>query len=423
MSVSDFITPSFAVKAPRGLKADRVWQRTTFNPSKASPGETLYIPIPKLDEDVVMIPGTFSLRFDLVVSGQVNNYVVNNVTSALVHRLTIKLAGEIIQDTNRYDLYHIYSDCFMPTKVRENMYQEGIQSTALNKLRSGAGDADTSVAANNFLKTVYDRKYRIHLDHAILLNHGVLYPRGLNENLLFELTLASAKEIVVGSDPTKLVYELQNLELEYEILKSESLAMETNAMYKAGKMYFYDNVTLLKTCTVARNTDSVINHTVDIPRRSMKGILLLYLETYADGARDSEKFANPDIESVKVTIDGMPNKLFSQGLEPKDLWEEASRFFLNTSHNEKNQSIMESDSDMNIVKFYTSDRFSLFIDLRSLKDNNLHGTGLKLENTKGGVQIEIKRRTSGSGNYTCFIFVIADAQISLLNGTLNSVQY
>lgn len=423
MSVSDYITPNFAVKIPRGLKADRVWQRTIFNPSKASPGETLYIPIPKLDQDIVMIPGTFSLRFDLVVSGQVNNYVVNNVTSALVHRLTIKLAGEIIQDTNRYDLYQIYSDCFLSTKKRLNMYQEGIQSANLNKLRSGAGNADTSNTQENFLKTIYDRKYRIHLDHAILLNHGVLYPRGLNENLLFELTLASAKEIVVGSDPTKLQYELQNLELEYEILKSETLAIQTNAMYKSGKMYFYDNVTLLKQCTIARNTDSVINHTIDIPRRSMKGILLLYLETYADGARDSEKFANPDIESVKITIDGMPNKLFSQGLEAKDLWEETSRFFLNNGHNEKNQGTNESDSDMNISKFYTSNRFSLFIDLRSLKDNALHGTGLKLENTKGGVQLEIKRKTSGSGNYTCFIFVIADAQISLLDGTLNSVQY
>ena len=134
MSVSDHISPSFALKTPRGLKADRFWQRTTFNPSKASPGETLYITVPKLDEDVVLIPGTLALRFDLVVSGQANNYMVNNVAAALVHRFTAKLAGEILQDTNRYDLYCIFTDCFLPTKVRANMYLEGIQSTALNKL-------------------------------------------------------------------------------------------------------------------------------------------------------------------------------------------------------------------------------------------------------------------------------------------------
>ena len=413
MSVSDHISPSFALKTPRGLKADRFWQRTTFNPSKASPGETLYITVPKLDEDVVLIPGTLALRFDLVVSGQANNYMVNNVTAALVHRFTAKLAGEILQDTNRYDLYHIFADCFLPTKERSNMYQEGIQNTALNKLRSGAGNADTSVAANNALNLIYAKKYRIHLDHEILLQHGVFYPRGLNENLTFELCLAPAKDIVVGSDPTKLQYELTNLELEYELLRSDALANETNAMYRSGKVFFYDHVTLLKQCTVAKGTDSVINHTVDIPRRSMKGILILYEDAYANGVRDSEKFANPNITSVKVTIDGMPNKIFSQGLETKDLWEEVSRFFIEN----------EAASDMTISKFYTGNRFGLFIDLRSLSDNTLHGTGLRLVNTKGGVQLEIKRTAAGSGNFNCYLYVISDAQVSLLNGQLESIQF
>ena len=39
----------------------------------------------------------------------------------------------------------------------------------------------------------------------------------------------------------------------------------------------------------------------------MKGLLLLFYEGYAGGARDSEKTFNPDITEVKVTVNGIPN--------------------------------------------------------------------------------------------------------------------
>ena len=41
-------------------------------------------------------------------------------------------------------------------------------------------------------------------------------------------------------------------------------------------------------------------------------------------------------------------------------------------------------------KFYAGGRFGLLIDLRSMSDNNLHGSGLKLINTKDGVNVSIK---------------------------------
>lgn len=53
---------------------------------------------------------------------------------------------------------------------------------------------------------------------------------------------------------------------------------------------------------------------------------------------------------------------------------------------------------MNATDFYAGDRFSLFINLRSMRDNDLHGSGLKLVNTKERVQLAINRKTSGSGN-------------------------
>ena len=86
------------------------------------------------------------------------------------------------------------------------MLCEGIQSEATSKIRSNAGDKDTSDAKKTKLRATYQKKYRIRLDHQILSDHGVFYPRALLNDLLFEVTLADAKQVVKGSDTTKLKY-------------------------------------------------------------------------------------------------------------------------------------------------------------------------------------------------------------------------
>ena len=63
----------------------------------------------------------------------------------------------------------------------------------------------------------------------------------------------------------------------------------------------------------------------------------------------------------------------------------------------------------------------LFIDIRSMRDNELHGSGLRLVNTKGEVQLSIKRTASGSANVKCHIFILSDAQFNIVNRELESV--
>ena len=87
----------------------------------------------------------------------------------------------------------------------------------------------------------------------------------------------------------------------------------------------------------------------------MKGLLLLFYKPYAKGARDSEKSFFLDITEVNATVNGTPKKVFSQGMKARDMWEEVVRKFA-----KKNSSMTPSE-------FY-SDRFALFIDLRSMKE-------------------------------------------------------
>jgi len=126
------------------MKASRAVKRITFDRSEASPGETLYVHVPKLNENEVLVPGSLALRFDIDLSGgHGNNFLVQNVTRAFVSKLVVKFAGTIVQDMVGYDIFKILDDLFLLQEQRENMLLEGIQSEDLCKVRSNAGDKKT----------------------------------------------------------------------------------------------------------------------------------------------------------------------------------------------------------------------------------------------------------------------------------------
>ena len=97
----------------------------------------------------------------------------------------------------------------------ENMVPEGIQSEGLCKIRSGLGDKKTTGVDAEKKQEVYGKKYGINLDHQILTDHGVFYPQALYTDLVFEVALTPASQVVKGPDTTKLKYKLTNIELEY----------------------------------------------------------------------------------------------------------------------------------------------------------------------------------------------------------------
>ena len=92
------------------------------------------------------------------------------------------------------------------------MILEGIQSEDLCKIRSGARNKKTSgVAGEKKQNEVYGTQYHISLNHQILPDHGVFYPQALYNDLVFEITLVPASQVVKGSDSTKLKYKLTNI--------------------------------------------------------------------------------------------------------------------------------------------------------------------------------------------------------------------
>ena len=145
------------------------------------------------------------------------------------------------------------------------------------------------------------------------------------------------------------------------MIQSKHLAEEATSIYSKGKEFLYDHVVRDKVIPIDRGTATRINVKVNAQRRSLKGILLLFMESYAAGARDSEKYIFPDIKKISVTINGSPNMIYNNGIESRDIWSEVSRFFMKEK---------EKPQFMNLQKFYTDDKFGLLIDLRSMARRN-----------------------------------------------------
>ena len=393
-----------------GIKASRHHHVITNTPSNAHPGETLYVRIPKLAVNTIFVPGSIYLSADINVSGHAANHVVNNLGRSLIRKLVIKWGPEIVQSIDYYNLFFTFKDLWETKKKRANMIFQGVQSENLRKLRSGA--AGTNDQEDNILKKIYGKKYKIPLDFELLTTHCPLYKFAIEEDIVFEITLAPLADVLVSADTKEWNYNLSNLCLEYDTVSNEEIAKQIENIYKSGYAVRYDYIDHFKTVRLD-SSESLVNENINFPRSSMKGLLFLFIENKGDGKRDSESFLNPQIENLKITIEGISNQIFAQNMRMLDQFPECTKYFLS----EKLKEITVSNVD--IENYYTKNNFGLWIDLRTTEDNDLHGSGRKLQNTKDGIQISFNKDNK---QYFMHIFVVSDAQINIENCQLASVQ-
>ena len=212
----------------------------------------------------------------------------------------------------------------------------------------------------------------------ILEDHGPYAPYGMFD-FEYRITLRKSKKIIKAQDgEDKGEYKLTDLHLEYEIIESEDLVREVRDQYNVGRSLGYDYTTLLKTLSWKKDsTREVID--VNIPRKSMKAIVLLFTKS---DAGDSENFPFAGLTKVNVAVEGKPNYLYSEGLAKRDMYDEARRFFGSSS---------PSEYELSRRKFYT-DKFAFVVDFRMVDDENVSGSGRRLIGTQAGVLLEIEKR-------------------------------
>lgn len=239
----------------------------------------------------------------------------------------MRLAGETVYDNTGENYTGVYHDLWESVSARDQMIDYGVGPENLRKLisgdDSGAASGNAAKVSDGLMFSVIGTKQRIKLGK-IMDDHGLYAPFSMNNNLQYVITLSKATDIMVAqSNQAVGGYTLENLELEYETIDNQELSDEITSGYASGRSWSYEHVTLMKTTEWDKDT-TIVNENVNLPRKSMKAIVLLFTNKVRT---DSEEFLYPNIESVRVTIEGVPNSVYSQGIPKSKFYAEAKRLF------------------------------------------------------------------------------------------------
>ena len=125
------------------------------------------------------------------------------------------------------------------------------------------------------------------------------------------------------------------------------------------------------------NSNTSFSVDINSPSKSLKGVLLIFTKERraTKSNRDTEEFFNPKITKVEVTVEGVPNELYAQNMEYRHQYDEIMKHF--GEGRLKEAGAIQKDlqlHNINIASYYT-DKYALWLDVRSIDDNRLDGSG------------------------------------------------
>jgi hypothetical protein len=247
------------------------------------------------------------------------------------------------------------------------------------------------------------------------------YQAGLGDRLEYELTFNDYDKVIKSTDATSS-YTIKNICLEFDMVSDTKLARQIKQQVNSSKMAFlYDRI--LRHRKITKNkSDTLWNINLNVPARSMKGILMLF---EAPDRTSTDTYYNPKITKVEMTIEGVPNQLYSQGRKAHQQWDEINKFFALNSKRNKETNLVVKDLSLTFTTLekYLTDNYALWLDLRSTDDNSLHGSGRRIENASEGITIQITKEAEADQPINVYLFIIQDAQINFEDGRFKEISY
>ena len=342
----------------------------------------------------------------------------------MVKKLTIKISGNEMMSIDDSDVYYCYQDLWKTARERENAQYQGIDTTTnrnATKLRVGAGDA-SNVAVDQAIANAYGNRFFVPLDFELLESHMPFHQAALGDRLEYELIFNDYSRVIAANGDGS--YTIDNICLEFDKVTNESLARNIRNQYASSLAILYDRV-LRHRKIPANKSDTLWNINLNVPARSMKGVLMLFEDPAAAYKRDTEAFYNPQLTKVEVTIEGVPNQLYSQGLRAYQQWDESRKLYAGGPKRSPVTGAVAKDlalADVSLGEYLTS-KYCLWLDLRSSDDDQLHGNGRRVENASEGITIQITKKAESAGALNIYLYVVMDAQLNLEDGRIVYVLY
>ena len=225
----------------------------------------------------------------------------------------------------------------------------------------------------------FGNRFCIPLKFELLTHHSPFCQSALGDRLSYELSFQSYGEVIVSSD-TDASYRISGISLEFEIVTHPDLARLVKGQYESKLPIYYDWI-IRHSIILKNKSDTLWNF--NTPERSLKGILLIFIDPYNPYERNSEEFYNPKIKHVSCNTEGKPNQVYASGMNPYQQFEEICKYFGGSQ-------VAKDFHHFDVrLEDYLVDKFALWLDLRSTDDTKLHGSGRVIENGSDGITLQI----------------------------------
>ena len=115
-------------------------------------------------------------------------------------------------------------------------------------------------------------------------------------------------------------------------------------------------------------------------------------------------------------MEGKPNQLYTQGMRSFEQYDEICKYFTEGKQIDNNANEIQKHLQLYDLSSeeYLVNKYALWLDFRTIDENELPGTGR-------GIEIEKKEKSAGALN--AYIYLIMDAQLNIQNGAYFSAVY
>ena len=288
------------------------------------------------------------------------------------------------------------------------------------KLRINAKDKSTAPPPQDkAIADAYRNKFIIPLDFEMLDSAARYYQAGLGNRLCNEIMFNNYNQVINSSVASPdATYKITDISLEYEIVTQPDLARSIKSEYDEMALLYYRILRHRK--IIVNKSDTVWNWAFNTPCKSLKGILVLFEEEKAF-ARDTSKFYNPKIQKVSIIVEGKPNQLYVQGMRSFEQYDEICKYFTEGRLANDVQAQLQL-YDVSLGE-YLVNKYALWLDFRMIDENELHGTGRRIENASEGITLQIEKKAETAGALNAYIYLIMDTQLNIQSGEYISAIY
>ena len=265
-------------------------------------------------------------------------------------------------------------------------------------MRINAANKDATNAQDKAIADAYGNKFIIPLDFKMLDSAAPYYQAGLGNRLCYELTFNDYNRVIKSAVSSPKVSDAKYKITDFRIwiVTQPDLARSIRSEYQHMAL-LYDRI-LRHRKIIVNKSDTVWNWPFNMPCKSLKDILVLF-EEEGSYTLDTSKFYNPKIQKVSVIVEGKPNQLYAKGMRSFEQYDEACKCFTEGSQKDNNANEVQKHLQLHNVSVgkYLVNKYALWLHFRMIDENELHGTGRRIENASEGITLQIEKKQNQLG--------------------------